>query len=399
MHDNRLLTPQFAFTFASFFFQGVSFAVFLHLSGFLRDLGASELTIGALLGFASIGAVFLRLGLAFAIDRFGRRPLILTGHVVNIGSVALHLTLSTIGPLVVFVTVLHAVAEALLMTTMLVHAADVIPVQRRTEGISIFGVAGQSSIAIGGLLGDFVLSRYGFSGLWIITSAIAGVGLLTALPLRDQRPTSEAPDPRGAFDLLRSPRLRPIWATTLIFSTVLVGFFVFVRTFVDDVGIGSVGMFFSAYSGTAILLRVTGRRLPARLGESRMLGTALMALAAGTALLGAATTDLGVIAAGVLAGAGHGFVFPILNSLTVSRSPDRNRGAGLGIFSAIFPLGVIIGGPLVGYLIERFGYRTAYFTLAVVAATTAVIFGRWDRAVSGPSATGDTADAIVQKHS
>ncbi|NNF63991.1 MAG: MFS transporter [Acidimicrobiia bacterium] len=397
MHDNRLFTPQFAFTFASFFFQGVSFAVFLHLSGFLRDLGASELTIGALLGFASIGAVFLRLGLAVAIDRFGRRPLILAGHVVNIASVALHLTLSTIGPLVVLVTVLHTVAEALLMTTMLVHAADVIPVGRRTEGISIFGVAGQSSIAIGGLIGDFVLSRYGFSGLWIIASGIAGVGLITALPLRDQRPTSEAPDPRGAFDLLRSRRLRPIWATTLMFSIVLVGFFVFVRTFVDDVGIGSVGMFFSAYSGTAILLRVTGRRLPAQLGESRMLAAALLTLAVGTALLGAATTDAGVVLAGVFAGAGHGFVFPILNSLTVSRSPDRNRGAGLGIFSAIFPLGIIIGGPLVGYLIERFGYRTSYFTLAVIAATTALIFGQWDRRVSEPTVTDGTG-AIKQKH-
>ena len=54
---------------------------------------------------------------------------------------------------------------------------------------------------------------------------------------------------------LRQRELGPLWLLGTAFSIALTAFFVFIKRFVDETGIGSVGLFFTAYSGAALALR------------------------------------------------------------------------------------------------------------------------------------------------
>ena len=184
--------------------------------------------------------------------------------------------------------------------------------------------------------------------------------------------------PGGLRAALRQPDLRPLWLIGGTFSIAITALFVFTRRFVDDTGIGSVGSFFTAYTVAALFLRVFFGWLPDRIGPKRVLLPALLALATGFLWLGQATTDRDVVIGGLLCGIGHGYAFPILFGLVVSRAPEANRGMAMAVFTALFDVGVLVGGPFFGLVIERSGFSQMFVVAAGVTLVGTLIFYRWD---------------------
>ena len=127
------------------------------------------------------------------------------------------------------------------------------------------------------LAGDWLLPLHGFSLLFALATALAAE-LVRALA-RDARgaarPRGRAARPVGTKAALRQRELGPLWMLGTVFSIVLTAFFVFIKRFVDETGIGSVGSFFGAYTGAALTLRIFFGWLPDRVGQKRVLGPAL----------------------------------------------------------------------------------------------------------------------------
>ena len=86
--------------------------------------------------------------------------------------------------------------------------------------------------------------------------------------------------------------------------------------------------------------------------------------------------------AGLLCGIGHGYTFPILFGLVVNRTPEENRGAALAIFTALFDLGLLVGGPLLGAVIGGFGYAVMYASGGVLTLLGTAAFLLWERRLS-----------------
>ncbi len=95
-------------------------------------------------------------------------------------------------------------------------------------------------------------------------------------------------------------------------------------------------------------------------------------------LLARADGPLEVIAAGMLFGVGHGFTFPILFGIVVTRVRDADRGSAMGILTGLFDLGVVIGGPFFGWLITGFGFPAAFGAAAVIVFAGTLVFFGWD---------------------
>ena len=137
----------------------------------------------------------------------------------------------------------------------------------------------------------------------------------------------------------------PLWWVTLVFSLALTAYFTFLKTFVIDTGIGSVGLFFSTYAATAIGLRLFAAWLPDRVGPKRVLYPALGSMVLGFIVLACATGSGAIAVAGVLCGAGHGYAFPIVMGMVVSRAAEADRGSAMAIFTGLFDVGALLGGP------------------------------------------------------
>lgn len=376
----RLFTRPFLLVSVANFTSGMAYALFLHFSGFLADLGASDTQIGLIYGATAVASIAMRPLLGTVMDRYGRRPVILVGNVLNVGFVLLYLTVSTLGPWVYVVRIGHGVAEAMLFSALFTYGTDVIPKSRRTEGIALFGVSGLLPIGIAGIVGDFVLSIAGFRELFLTAAGFAVITLFLSLPLSERRPTLKPGEsPRGFWNIVTQRNLLPIWWMIGSFSTALTGYFVFIRRYVDDTGFGSVGLFFSTYVAVAILERVFLGWLPDRVGRMRVLYPSLGILVIGFLVLSGAGSWVGVAIAGAFCGAGHGFIFPILTALLVDRAPETDRGSAMSFFTALFDVGTLIGGPALGAIIDTAGWGPMYVATGAALGAASVIFSRWDR--------------------
>jgi MFS family permease len=317
-------------------------------------------------------------------DRHGRRPVILWGGALHGLATALYLAVDRIGPLLYAVRALHGFAEALLFSALFAYAADRVPARRRTEGLALFGVSGMLPISLGGWIGDGLLPRHGFETLFALAAALALASFGLSFRMREaRRPAFTSGAAVGTRAALRQRDLRPLWLIGTVFSVALTAFFVFIKRFVDETGIGSVGLFFGAYTGAALALRLFLGWLPDRIGPKRVLAPALLALCVGFAVMSGAESERSLVAAGLLCGFGHGFTFPILFALVVTRTPEGNRGTSLALFTALFDLGVLVGGPLFGLVIERLGFSAMFASAGAGLALGTLAFFSWDARVAG----------------
>jgi MFS family permease len=377
-----LLSRRFVTAWLVSLFGGLAFFLFVHFPGYLEDLGASEFEIGLIIAATALAAIVIRPEIGKQMDRRGRRPVIITGGVLNVAVLLLYLTINALGPWVYAIRIMHGFAEALLFASIFTYAADILPEHNRTQGLALFGVSGMLPIALGGLIGDFVLDRWGFQELFVASIALAIIALLLSLML----PEAIVPAGKGANTSFLAPLsqrdLLPVWWITVVFSLALAGYFTFLRTYIDLTGIGSVGSFFAAYSGTAIFLRVVAGWLPDRVGPKRVLYPSLVVFAAGFVVLATASSSLGIIISGALCGIGHGYGFPILYAMSFGRADATNRGSASAIFTGLFDVGALIGSPTLGALVAVFSYETMFLAAAGWILFGGVLFAVWDRTVA-----------------
>jgi MFS family permease len=379
MRREPLLTRGFLLCALANFAQSLSFNLYLHLPGFLHQLGAGEVQIGLLTGATAAAAIAVRPPLGRAIDRGGRRPLVLAALAMNLVVCLLYTTVHSLGPWVVAVRVAHGFAEATLFTALFVMAADLVPASRRTEGLALYSASGMLPISIGGLIGDAILARASYHALFVASALAVAVALLCALPLRDVPRVPAPGEPRRGFlHALVQRDLAPLWFLGVVFGLVLTGVFTFVKRFVMEEQVASVGTFFSAYTGAAIAVRLVGGSLPDRVGPRRVLLPALVTLSAGFACLAVARDTAEVLAAGVLCGLGHGFTFPILSALAVTRARESERGAAIAILTALPDVGALLGAPSLGWIIEARGFGTMFAAAAGLLLAGTASFAIWD---------------------
>jgi MFS family permease len=368
---------------AANFFQALAFNLYLHLPGFLHELGAGEVEIGLLTAATAVAAIAVRPPLGRVLDGWGRRRPILAAGLLNVAVCLLYLSVDALGARITAVRLAHGVAEATLFTALFVVAADRIPASRRTEGLALYSAAGMLPISLGGLLGDAILARASYAALFAASAGFAALSFALTLALRDA-PRSDgsraAHAPHGFAHALRQRDLVPLWFLGAVFGLALAGVFTFVKRFVMETGTASVGTFFSAYTGAAIGVRVLGGQLPDRIGARRVLLPALATLAAGFACLAGARGDAQVLAAGVLCGVGHGYTFPVLSSLVVTRAGEAGRSAAIAILTALPDVGALFGAPALGWVIEARGFSAMFLVAAALLAAGAGTFAAWDRA-------------------
>jgi MFS family permease len=385
-----LITPAFLLLATAHFAHALSFYLYLHLPAFLSGLGGTELFVGVLYGAMSGTAILARPFLGRVMDRRGRRPIMLAGGALGALACTGYLLVSSLGPLVWIVRIAHGLAEAMLFASLFALATDIVPASRRIEGIGLFGVSGMLPMAVGGWLGDRVLAFGGYDALFGASIGLSVLGLALSLPVAEP-PRAEGEPPRGLAAALVDRALVPLWLGGLCFASALSAHFTFLKTYLLPTPALSVSGFFSTYALTAVALRIFAGRLPERLGPRRVLAASLVLLAGGLALLALPPGETSLLAAGLLAGAGHGYAFPVLLGLVVSRARPTERGAALALYTALFDSGTLLGGPLFGAIAERVSYAAMFLTASAMVLVGLAIFAVMDRRLRHDAAPPATA--------
>jgi MFS family permease len=96
--------------------------------------------------------------------------------------------------------------------------------------------------------------------------------------------------------------------------------------------------------------------------------------AVGLALLAVAHGRLMVVLAAFVFGAGFGLMYPAYTSYIMRHVPFSRRGAAFGAMLAAFDSGIGTGSSVVGWLIDRTGFRGGFAIAAGIAAVSLPYF-------------------------
>ena len=379
---SALDTPFVRATVTNFFFFA-SLNAFVLLPLYVHRLGGTEVEIGLIMGLYSGVGIVCQPMIGPWVDVLGRKPFMLLGVGLLAISGALAMTAPAIGVLAL-VRALQGLAFSAFFVANFSYVIDLIPPARRGWALGIYGVSGLASTAVAPLVGEWIIRRFGFQPLFGLATVLALVTATLVAPLRE-RPRVDLPPVQGwesvreGFTGIRERHM----VLALFFGLGSGTLFAFLPTFAESLGIHTLSLFYTAYAGAAMVVRVAGGRLIDTRGRRAVIVPSMFVQAGGTALLAALAfvTDLGhrapalaiVTVTGLTSGAAHGFVYPGLAALVADRAPETRRAAVIGVFSAMWLVGQTGGAVLFGYVAHGLGYAVTWTTLTAFSAIGAFL--------------------------
>jgi MFS family permease len=382
---------------------GFSFTVFL--SAFqlfpvapfrIRDLGGSTFEAGLFLGGLTYASAFSAPFTGALADRFGRRRQLLFCSVAILLLSVLYALAQSIGILITLVVV-HGTFWSGLLSANAAYTVELIPPERRAEGIGYHGMASVLAVSVAPTIGLLL-----YEGGWI--ALCASVGLLNVVMALIAR---SIPSDRLAATVHRhhatededhhtgGPAIE--WRVTAAGLTVFLaalgygGTTSFVALRADQAGLRPRALYFAVAAFMIVVSRPFAGRLADRVGTGRVLVPCLLLSAAGYAVL-ALPPSMGsyVVSAG-LVGLGFGSVYPVFAAWVLKGVSTRRRGAAFGGMLAALDTGIGTGSIGIGWIATVASFELAFAIAAIAALFSApyfVLFG--SRLLARGAAAGDT---------
>jgi MFS family permease len=376
-----LYTREFFLLLASGLLLTTGIGVFYLFPLFVLELGGSKVDIGILMGTMSLSAVALRPWTSGLVDRLGRKGSLAAGCLLMTAVSVAHLffkgAIGQVFPVLVVLRLLFGIGVALGIIASLTLAADLAPVSRLNEGLGVFGVMPLMGIAIGPVVGESIIQQWGFNAMFLAAAGLFTAGFFFLLPLKDNFSTPEGAVQGGFMRALRIERVWRMGFICLCFGVAFAAHGGFVAPFAKA-GSMAVSAYFVSYSTAAVISRLFGGMLADRFGEKRLIPVALVIAGAGFVGLVQVTSTPGLIWTGLVAGLGHGLLFPSLIALTIRPIAAGDRGKVTGILTGGVDAGLFVGSFTMGQLGESFGYPSI-FAMAAAAIFVGLGVFIWTR--------------------
>jgi len=364
---------------------------FAELVAFLRG---SEQMAGLIVSAGGFGALFLRLWLGGAIDRYGSRKLWLLSSFLFLAGGVSFLFLTKISAFIFVARVLFAIGVAGMATCSIVHIQNHVPPHRRTEVIGSFGTSGFLGMILGSVLGDLIFrllpaGRDQFLGLF---ASVVTLGLFYFLTVgyltRGERHVRPAETPAAHKLLFR------YWPGSVVLVAMNLGIgltvtTVFLTRFANELQLGGLRTFFVPYAISAFIFRLASRRWSHWLGRPRLIQYGLVSHCIGLLLLPTVSTDWHLILPALACGFGHALLFPAITSLGAGAFPKEYRGTGTTLTLGFIEIGQMISAPSLGWIIDHYGFVPMFLT----AASSALVIGAIFRFTSGQIPDDEMAPA------
>lgn len=348
-----------------------------------RDRTGIDVTTIGLAVAAGSTATLLALPLwGAAVDRFGRKPVLLLGALAS-PPLAFWLLVLATGPELVLRSFLSGLLGAGTVVAVPALIADSAPLHQRAQAMSMWGVVFAVGSGAGALGIAPLLDLLGFERLVLLVALLSLVPVGLALALRE---VSRASLAQGGFlrplrEVARDPRARTLFLVTLSVVFPVIGIGVAILPFLQDPVPKGLGLPLSQIARALLPAGIVGVLvfLPAAWKTDRTLRRRPYILA-GAVMAGIPwllfpwirdALDFALLTTVIAAGAA--LAGPAIGGLLTDIMPPEQRGSGFGLFFFAISIAVIIGAPLGGFLYDRFGFAIAFYALALAAVPGEVV--------------------------
>lgn len=339
----------------------------------LAHLGGSPNSIGLVTTIFVIAAVLFRPLTGKWLDEINRKKL-LVGSVIMFAACSLFYVWIDNYALLLVLRFVHGISFGIAATTTSTVVLDVIPKERKGEGIGYFTLFMSLAMVFGPFIGLSVSSGAGYPVLFLLI-VIFGMlaclfGVITPIPKRDIQPSD-----LGAWHFKRfiEPRAVPIAAAGFLIAFAYGAISTFISVYASSLGLKSAASYFFVVFAAAVLLSrpFTGRLFDRR-GAHMLVYPGIALFAIGLLALSQAHSALFFLVTAAVIGLGYGAIIPSFQTLAVQSAPAHRSGLATGTYFVLFDLGYGLGSYLLGLAASSAGYRVMYL-IGSAAALAALL--------------------------
>ncbi|TBL70762.1 MFS transporter [Paenibacillus thalictri] len=332
---------------------------------YIKQLGGSESQVGLVMGLFTIAAVVVRPFIGGLLDQVGRKVFVVWGLILF--ALLMYPYTWVSGIVLLFVLrIVHGASWAVSTTAISTAVTDHIPAHRRGEGMGWFGLSNTAAMAIGPLLGVWMLGQYSFSSLFTLAAALAVIALLGAALMK----MPYQPAKRGRMVLFNKVLL-PVAGAIFFMAFIYGGVASFLPLFAESIKVNS-GTFFLVYAISLAVARMLSGRLSDRYGEVYTILPGIVLTIAAMVALAFIQSVAGIVLAAVLFGLGFGSAQPALQAMMLRLVGPDQRGMANASFATAFDLGIGIGSIVLGWISQMFGF-TALFAAGAISGAIALL--------------------------
>jgi MFS family permease len=356
--NNNLWTKDFILTSLSNLFLFFSFHLLTPiLPVYVVEMGGDKFAAGMVVGIFTVSALVIRPFTGGALDALDRKKVLYFGLIVFTLSVISYEWMIFVS-LILLVRTVQGIGWAVATTTYATMVSDFIVAKRRAEGMGYFGLSINMGMALGPLIGIWLMGEFGFSSVFLIATISILLSMILSQFIHYQpKPMKKAISEKVSF--IEKRALLPaimIMMITLAHGGILGS----LTLFGQEAGISNVGWFFLASAIIMMVSRPTAGKIADKKGKIYVLIPGASSIAVGLLILSYSTTVPTLVIAAVFYGIGYGSIQPTLQAWTIFRVAPNRRGAATATYFSAFDLGLGVGALWVGFLAQWLSYATIF---------------------------------------
>jgi MFS family permease len=278
---------------------------------------------------------------------------------------------------ILLLRLVHGAGWAACSTASNTIAADLIPENRRGEGMGYYGMFSTLAQAGAPALGLSLVKTHSYKVVFIVSMMLAGVAILISLPLK-LKESSFSPTEKVQPELF-DKRAFKVSALMFFLALTYAGTVTFISLCAEDRSIGNIGPFFLAYAFATLVSRLKVGSYYDTKGPTLIITLSMLALITSNMLMASANSLIMFCISGIIFGFGYGSLQPTLLAFSVKGIEPERRGAVNGTVMAAFDIGFGIGSALLGIVADYGGYFVMYITASFAPLTGLILYLIWNR--------------------
>ncbi|MBY0122953.1 MFS transporter [Bacillus sp. S/N-304-OC-R1] len=369
-------------------FLSISFTSFFIFIGFyillttlpiyvLDNLHGNETQVGLILSVYLIAAVLCRPFTGKWLDELGRKKILLFAVFIFAISSILYFWTDSL-PLLLALRFVHGIGFGMATTATGAIVADLIPNERKGEGLGYYAMFMNLAMVIGPFTGLTIIqyaSFYWIFGLCSILGIFAlALSLIVRIPVNSSNAGKKAVA-KITLSALFEKKAIPVSIVAGVLAMGYSGILSFISVYAKHLGLLSAASFFFVVYAASILISrpFTGKWFDLY-GENRIIYPSIILFALGLLLLSQANNTFLFLLSGALIGLGYGTLSPGLQTIAIQKSDPSKRGLATSTFFTFLDSGIGVGSYVLGVIVVYTGFSTLYLILSVLIVVAFFIY-------------------------
>lgn len=323
-----------------------------------EHLGVPQTKTGIVLASYAIAILMIRPFSGYIVDLYSRKTILLISFICYVAIFFGYFYAVTVFVFVI-VRFFHGVTWGLSTVSSSTLAIDLVPSERRAEGIGYFGTFMNVAMAIGPFIAIHIYQNYSFQILLYCAIFMGMLGIIAVSFIKaPERPKLEKE--KLSFDRFFLLPAWPIFLNQLLPSFAWGTIGPFVAQYGKQINIPNAGIFFLFWAGGIIVSRIFSGRMVDK-GHIHLVNTSAMAIVA-VSFLGFALIHniVAFCVSGLFIGIGFGMMFPALQTLYINMAENNQRGTANSTYLVGFDLGLALGMLVGGYISGIYSFEVLF---------------------------------------